>query len=153
MSHPRRPSLRLARHLALAVAVIAALTFSTVAPAHAAGSTFSPTYLAGGRVASGAVIRPRHVVLSGDSTLWLTRAHWRTWRHWLALGHARSHWDNCIPNCATGTITVKPAQITLSRPRHRCGKWFYTRVTFHFTAGRPPGIAQNYRWNAAPTCT
>jgi hypothetical protein len=152
MDHAPRPSRRLARHLAILGAVITALILATVVPAQAASSTFSPSYLAGGRVSSGAVIRPRHVVLSGDSTLWLTRAHWRTWGHWQGLGHARSHWDNCIPNCAAGKITVKPAQITLSRPRHRCGKWFYTRVKFHFTAGRPPGITQDYRWNAAPIC-
>jgi hypothetical protein len=127
------------------------LVGSLVVPAGASGT--ATTYLAGGRSSAGAVIRPRRVVLSGDSTLWLTRAHWSSWRHGQAVGVARTHWNNCKPNCASGTITVVPARIILYRTRHRCGRWFYTRVRFHFTASRPPGVRQGYRWNAAPACT
>jgi len=146
---PHRPT---ASWLALIGAIVTAVILSGGAPAGAVAATRSPTYLAGGRVSSGAVVRPAHLVLSGDSTLWLTRAHWRFWRHRRAIGQTRSHWASCDPNCASGKIVVRPARVTLSRPRHRCGQWFFTRVTFHFTAGRPQGVPQNYRWNAAPTC-
>ncbi len=129
------------------VAVLVAVTTGS-----AAAETPRHTYLAGGRVSSGAVIRPQHVVLSGDSTLWLTRARWTSWRSARARGSAWSHWDNCKPDCATGKIVVKPAKLTLFRARHLCGKWFFTRVRFYFTRGTPLAIPQNYVWNSRPVC-
>jgi hypothetical protein len=133
--------------LALVVVLVAVTT-----GAAAAAATPRHTYLAGGRASSAAVIRPHHVVLSGDSTLWLTHARWASWRSALARGRASTHWDDCKPNCATGKIVVKPAKITLFRARHVCGRWFFTRVRFHFTHGTPLAIPQNYVWNSRPVC-
>jgi hypothetical protein len=136
---------------ALVAAVLTCLAVTGVGPAYAS-SHGHLTYLASGGVASDRHYKPKTIVLSGDSTLFLKNATWHVWNNTTASASARSGWNDCDPNCAKGTIHWYLTKVTLSKPMLICGRHFFTRVTFHFTHGRPTGVAQDYRWNATPAC-
>jgi serine/threonine protein kinase len=61
-------------------------------------------------------IEPSEIGFSGDGGNVVTAMSWVSWTATGATGIGTSGIDNCIPDCASGTVTQVPATITLSSP-------------------------------------
>lgn len=56
---------------------------------------------------------PSTIALSGDSTNIVSHLTWSSWGSGGAVGHGQLGLDNCVPNCAQGSVTQVPATIDL----------------------------------------
>jgi hypothetical protein len=61
-------------------------------------------------------IEPSMIAFSADGGNVVTNISWTTWNAETAIGHGRVNHNNCIPNCAQGTVTPGTATLTLSDP-------------------------------------
>lgn len=138
ISSRRLPTHVAARSAGLLIAAVLAIACLSLAPspAHAAAEkTFFPQGFA-----STHSYKPHRLLLSGDGTLFVRHAHWRVWNHRRAVGTGVAFVDDCVPNCAAGTLHRHHVTIRLTRPRHLCGARFFTRFrlsgqfSFHTTA-------------------
>jgi hypothetical protein len=94
-------------------------------------------------------IEPSVMQFSGDSGNIVSSIDWATWNSQSAVGEGEWGQNNCIPDCAGGTVTNYPARITLSAPS--AGR--FTRLTeaqsgpygYTFTYSLP-----NPNFNASP---
>ena len=60
-----------------------------------------------------------------------------SWGSHGARGRGIGAQDDCLPDCATGTIHRAPVRVRLWRPRSRCGSRIWTRMTLVWTEGAP----------------
>jgi hypothetical protein len=66
----------------------------------------------------------------------ITGITWSKWGKKLAIGHGTYQVNDCIPDCATGTITPTPSTIYLTG-RIRCGGHFiFNRLKVFFNGHR-----------------
>lgn len=65
----------------------------------------------------------------------ITSVSWSKWGKKLAIGHGTYQVNDCIPDCADGTITPTPSTIYLTG-RTTCGGHFIFRHLKVFFAGR-----------------
>jgi hypothetical protein len=61
-------------------------------------------------------IEPNVVAISGDAGDIVSDMVWSSWNNEGALGQGTWGYDDCNPDCASGTVTDYPATITFSRP-------------------------------------
>jgi hypothetical protein len=61
--------------------------------------------------------------------------------------------DNCKPNCAEGHYKKYKVRITLAKPRKKCGKWFFTKLTLSYTAKHYSGKRRTSQSIAPFECT
>jgi len=59
-------------------------------------------------------IEPSLMQFSGDAGNIVTNIVWSSWNDLGAVGEGVWHYDNCVPDCAGGTVTPTPATIILS---------------------------------------
>ncbi|SDI96341.1 hypothetical protein SAMN05444157_1019 [Frankineae bacterium MT45] len=52
----------------------------------------------------------------GDGSIIFNRIVWSSWSGAAAIGTGMLGEDNCVPNCATGTIVTESATVTLTAP-------------------------------------
>jgi hypothetical protein len=117
----------------LALALFVAPSGATVSHGRVAG----PIYffrLAG--VLGEPRLRPSEIVFAADGNWEVTGLRWHGWGTGVARSDGTSHVNDCIPNCAQGTITLVPAHVTLSNPGryhnreiYRCYHLYYTAKT------------------------
>ena len=65
---------------------------------------------------SWAGIEPNVVHISGDAGNIVDNMTWTSWNSEMAVGSGTWGYDDCIPDCAEGTVTDYPATITFSEP-------------------------------------
>jgi serine/threonine protein kinase len=59
---------------------------------------------------------PSQIGFSGDSGDYVQKIAWTSWSATGATGEGVSYYDSCNPDCASGTMTSLPTEITLSDP-------------------------------------
>src|SRR6266550_4410323 len=59
--------------------------------------------------------KPRTIWFSGDAGNVVTNISWSSWGPDSGVGRGTWHYDNCVPNCAQGTVTDYSASITVSQ--------------------------------------
>lgn len=59
---------------------------------------------------------PSSIGFSADSTNVVTHLTWSSWSQSGAVGNGTFEHNNCVPNCAQGTITPEASTVTLSAP-------------------------------------
>jgi hypothetical protein len=59
---------------------------------------------------------PSSIGFSADSTNVVTHLSWSSWNQDAAEGSGTFEHNNCVPNCAQGTVTPESATITLGAP-------------------------------------
>lgn len=137
-SAPTRTSERLGRWAALLAVLITSRGLAAKpAPTHRPSPGTEQIFFYGdiGNPASERnplLIRPATLLLSEDGSVALVDLRWHSWGG--AVADAIGIWraSNCTPSCATGTLTSRPARLTLSRPGylngHRVYRCFEVRV-------------------------
>jgi hypothetical protein len=113
--------------------VLALLAASYVAPA-VQGHAASPIYffrLAG--VRQEPRVRPSDIVFAADGNWNVTGLHWRGWGTGVARSDGTSHVNDCVPNCAQGTVTPVPAHVTLWSPGLYRGREIYLCYRLYYT--------------------
>jgi Protein kinase domain len=60
--------------------------------------------------------KPATIYISGDSGNVVQNIDWNSWTATSATGEGTSYWDSCVPDCAQGTTTQVPTEVTLSDP-------------------------------------
>jgi serine/threonine protein kinase len=93
----------------------------TSPPASATGPSTTPTAGTTAQLPVVAIgtytgIEPSEIAFSGDGGNVVTAIDWVSWTSAGATGNGTSGIDNCIPDCASGTVTQVSAVITLSSP-------------------------------------
>jgi hypothetical protein len=110
-------------------------------------------------------VKPSSYVLAcADAGLGLEGMRWVSWTPSLASGYGRFYENNCLPNCASGTVTDYPVLATLWGSAAVPGLSSderYTQLTLVFTGQRPPAysgpgkptypLSQTFETNAAQT--
>jgi hypothetical protein len=61
-------------------------------------------------------VEPSMIAFSADGGNVVTSINWTTWNAETAVGHGSLSHNNCIPDCAQGTVTPGTATLTLSDP-------------------------------------
>ena len=93
-----------------------------------------------------AVRRPAEIVFAcGDGNFYATGLRWSRWMNTAATASGIGHQNDCRPYCAAGHFHTYPLVVTLARPA-RCGRsrrLEFTRVSWHFPAARPRGVARS----------
>jgi hypothetical protein len=59
-------------------------------------------------------VKPTAVNFSADSGYYVTRITWSSWGSTQATGSGTLHTENCIPDCAQGTVTTSSVTLVLS---------------------------------------
>ncbi|SOD70476.1 hypothetical protein SAMN05892883_0172 [Jatrophihabitans sp. GAS493] len=65
----------------------------------------------------------------GDGSIIFNRIVWSSWSDAAAIGTGMLGENNCIPNCAAGTIVTEPATVALAAPGPSAGSTIYTSMT------------------------
>lgn len=89
-------------------------TATTVAPTTT--STLEPTTLLTVTIGGWTGTEPDIIYFSGDSGNIVNNISWTSWNVDSALGHGTWSYDDCVPDCAQGTVTEYPATLMLSNP-------------------------------------
>jgi hypothetical protein len=76
----------------------------------------SPTPLKTVSIGSWTGAKPKTIWFSGDSGNIVTNITWSSWGPNSGVGRGTWHYDNCVPDCAQGTVTDYPASIRVSHP-------------------------------------
>lgn len=127
--------------MALAAAVLGGLG---AAGGVGAAPASARTYFANGQSPSFPVYRPRVLGVAGEGSFYVKRMRWSAWGSRSARGRGTG-----IQGVADQAKFAGPVTVRLSRPRRRCGRRFFTRGLFVFTAGKPAGIPRRWRWTLA----
>jgi hypothetical protein len=86
-----------------------------VPPAHAASA--GPIYFVKNIAFQGGLrIKPQQIGFAADGNDTVTGLRWRTWGSSVTRAFGTNHVDNCIPDCATGHISLVRVQVSLSSP-------------------------------------
>jgi hypothetical protein len=131
---------------AVAVASTAVTSPGVTSPAAAPAAT---VYLAEGATTTGKMLHapacPAGCELSGDGTASLWNMTWSAWNASEAVGTGTEKLDDCMPNCAAGTLHAVPVRVVLSGPVKACaggkGTWIWTRASFTWPSGLPAVFA------------
>ena len=104
-------------------------------------------------LAAGAAGGPRHLAIDGRGTPLLRPRHvffgahgivdhitWGDWHGRRAHGHGSIPYNDCVPNCAEGTITRYPVKTVYSRLRRCRGRRLYVRFTYIYRDQMPAGV-------------
>jgi hypothetical protein len=86
--------------------------------------------------------RPRNVVVAcGDGNFQLRGMRWRGWHRRSTVGRGTGLANDCTPYCAVGRFHRRPIKVRLSRVRYcsNIARYVYTRLTYRWTRGAPPG--------------
>jgi hypothetical protein len=82
------------------------------------------------------------------------RLRWHTWGGGTATGYGEFWTHRCIPDCALGTITLYPVDVSA----WRAAGGVYTRFEYRFTGRVPAGLPRDLilsfyggRWHGWPT--
>jgi hypothetical protein len=91
-------------------------------------------------------VRPTGFTLTcADGNNYLVHLSWSSWSASSAEGTGADMVNNCTPYCAAGRFRSYPADVTFSRsepvPGHP-GQRYFSRVTLHFPAARPPAYSK-----------
>jgi hypothetical protein len=111
-----------------------------------------------GCVNTGAVIRPKTIVISCDGNTLITRLIWSHWSLTSAAAKGAAHVNDCIPNCATGQFHIyRGVRVVLLRPRSCSGhNRLFTRIRWRFTKHKPTGVPRRSRapapFSSEPHC-
>ena len=75
-------------------------------------------------------VKPTSIVIAcADNGIGVDKLAWTNWTTTAAVGTGRVWENNCVPNCATGTIRSYPASITLSRVADTSEGPLFTHLT------------------------
>jgi hypothetical protein len=86
---------------------------------------------------------PTTIAFTGDSQNIVTGISWSSWGPDQAVGNGTWTYNDCVPDCASGSTTPYPATITLSNPANG----MYTTLT-EVTSG-PNGSTQSYTYGTS----
>jgi hypothetical protein len=64
---------------------------------------------------------------------------WTSWTSTSATATGTAWVNNCLPNCATGTVIAYPATVTLDQPVSYGGQLYFNRLTTYFPDKTPTG--------------
>lgn len=78
-------------------------------------------------------VRPSEIVFAADGNWAVTGLHWHGWGTGVARSDGTSRVNDCIPNCAQGTIALVPAHVTLSNPGRYRGREMYRCYSLDYT--------------------
>lgn len=117
---------------ALAASVILLAPLVSTGPANAA-----PRKVVGWVACDGAggvlTYKPvRHVLSCADANSGLRKLTWSTWGRQTATAAGRYYWNDCQPDCASGTTHTSKATVKLKRPRTQHGERVFTKVVVRF---------------------
>lgn len=116
----------------------AAPTRPKVASASAPAHVYFPLCQSTGNPKTG--FMPKDMTFSCDSTLIMQGGQWSTWNSSYAEGTATLLEDNCVPDCADGTMAHNPVKVRFDKPITKsCGE-FYTEAVFTYV-GKPVGVS------------
>lgn len=91
---------------------------------------------------------PTTMVVTGDGTGTVYDLHWAGWGSAKAVGQGTLEGNNCVPNCAQGSVAPYPATITLSAPTaYGNGKLAYSVVAADSDLG---GMSTNFTSGLVP---
>lgn len=80
------------------------------------------------------LVRPSLLLLAEDGSVALVQLRWIGWGESIAKATGVWSASNCIPSCAAGKLTTRPARLTLSSPGsvegHRVYRCFQVAVVF-----------------------
>jgi hypothetical protein len=95
--------------------------------------------------------RPRQLNrITGDGTAYVDRIRWRRWNESQAYATGYAHVDDCVPDCADGTFSVRPTHLHAYRVRfcHAANRNVYTRLSIRgIHVGGRPVIAMSHDCN------
>jgi hypothetical protein len=127
-----------------------AASASASAPVQPTAPSAAKVYFAeSGDVTGTALYRPScaaDCVLSGDSTALLRDMTWRTWTATEAVGSGTERIDDCLPNCATGTLHPVRVTVTFTKPvKAGCSaattRLYWTRAALTWPDGLPAALS------------
>lgn len=95
---------------------IAPTTTTTPVAPTTTTSTLPPATLDTVTIGGWTGAEPDIIYFSGDSGNIVSNITWSSWSSESALGHGMWNYDDCVPNCAQGTVTQYPTTIMLSIP-------------------------------------
>ncbi|HTA32769.1 MAG TPA: hypothetical protein VK721_05035 [Solirubrobacteraceae bacterium] len=78
-------------------------------------------------------VRPAEIVFAADGNWNVTGLSWRGWGTGVARSDGTSHVNDCIPNCAQGTVALVPARIALWSPGRLRGRTIYRCYHLYYT--------------------
>ncbi len=87
--------------------------------------------------------RPHTIVISGDSSYYVTHIRWSSYNGAVARGRGTSNVDNCLPTCAQGHIYRDAVRIRLTRPHRKCGRYYYGTIHLYWPRRRPPHFGRH----------
>jgi hypothetical protein len=125
--------------IALALAPIA-LSSATAAGASSAGhSSAGHTKVVANCLKP--AYKPKKIILTcADANSDLSHIHYASWTATRASGRARLDFNDCNPNCASGTFEHQPVTFVLTRVRDVKGTEIFTRVVVTQKTTYSPGI-------------
>ena len=91
------------------------------------------------------------VIYVGGPDTFVRTTRWTRWTPESAVSHGVLWVDSCRPDCAAGHYRRYPATVTLSRPAHRAGVSFFSRMSLRYYHGRQRDYA--FRWGTYPGAT
>jgi hypothetical protein len=124
----------------LALVTVVAIAVVIASGALAAGSPGPSAVASGQRTYAkfGLVAQYKPSTFSFGAYEQITGMTWSKWGRKLARGTGTYQVNDCVPNCAEGTITPTPASVVLSG-RQLCGKRFLFHRMKVFFRGRKTG--------------
>jgi hypothetical protein len=145
-----RAALRILGLLATSVALLVLGGSLTGATARA-GAPGLPSFL--GCEGTRPAVRPHSIVFAcADGNFYVNSLRWSSWTTESASAVGIGHQNDCTPFCAAGHFHAYPSvSIRLVRPE-TCtnGRRLFTRITYRFLRGRPPGEKTRQSTLSAP---
>jgi hypothetical protein len=125
--------------LGLALGAMASAAISFAATASASGTEASASGQKTWAKFSGAhVYKPSTLFFGAHEEI--DNVHWSKWGKKLARGTGTYQVNDCLPDCADGTIRPTPASIVLTG-RERCGKRFvFSRLKVYFAGHKRTSV-------------
>jgi hypothetical protein len=94
--------------------------------------------------------RPTYVLFGQRSTI--SGLRWRDWNSARARAAGTLEFNDCMPDCASGSLTYYRVAVTLSRIRTCNEKPHYLTMLFRYTGARPPGKPVSYHEGYGRLC-
>jgi hypothetical protein len=94
--------------------------------------------------------KPRRLAVAGDGSFFVTSVRWGSYSSTRATGRGMGHVNDCVPDCAGGTLHRVRVRVRLSAPRTCAnGSRYFTHQRVTFLGHRPLGLPRRESFNAA----
>jgi len=82
---------------------------------------------------------PSIIVACADAGIGVQGLTWSRWTSTAASGSGQVWWNDCTPDCATGTVHHYPASVALSDVQPSPGGAAFSVLTVTYTGAEPDG--------------